>query len=103
MKDSLAMLLKTNGGKMSIYRSLAMLMKRHKIHTLSRDRYDNKEVRFTRWAPQLPVEFRARGDANSASCEKTSRAIIRNPFAVILRYTNRPVLQNNGAHIHFFV
>ena len=37
MKDSLAMLLKTNGGKMSVLASLAMLMKTHGvIFSLSR-------------------------------------------------------------------
>ena len=37
MKDSLAMLLKTNGGKMSVYGLLAMLMKTNWLHLLSRD------------------------------------------------------------------
>ena len=37
MKDSLAMLLKTNGGKMSVYRPLAMLMKTKDVHVVSRD------------------------------------------------------------------
>jgi len=37
MKDSLAMLLKTNGGKMSVFSSLAMLMKIQGLFLLSRD------------------------------------------------------------------
>ena len=37
MKDSLAMLLKTNGGKMSVFSSLAMLMKKQGLSMLSRD------------------------------------------------------------------
>ena len=37
MKDSLAMSLKTNGGKMSIYSSLAMLMKIKHVRVASRD------------------------------------------------------------------
>jgi len=37
MKDSLAMLMKTNGEKMSEYRSLAMLMKTGKLFYVSRD------------------------------------------------------------------
>ena len=37
MKDSLAMLMKTNGGKMSIYGSLAMLMKIKDVYFVSRD------------------------------------------------------------------
>ena len=35
MKDSLAMLLKTHGEKMSVYRSLAMLMKEKELRPLS--------------------------------------------------------------------
>ena len=37
MKDSLAMLMKTSVGKMSVYRSLAMLMKTNDVHVVSRD------------------------------------------------------------------
>jgi len=37
MKDSLAMLLKTNGGKMSAFASLAMLLKRQWVISVSRD------------------------------------------------------------------
>jgi hypothetical protein len=37
MKDSLAMLLKTNGGKMSGFSSLAMLMKKQDLSKRSRD------------------------------------------------------------------
>ena len=37
MQDSLAMLLKTNGGKMSVYGLLAMLMKICELYVLSRD------------------------------------------------------------------
>jgi len=37
MKDSLAMLLKTNGGKMSVFVSLAMLMKTNGLFLISRD------------------------------------------------------------------
>ena len=37
VKDSLAMLLKTNGGKMSVFSSLAMLMKKQGLIQLSRD------------------------------------------------------------------
>jgi len=37
MKDSLAMLLKTNGEKMSVFRSLAMLMKNNDLKLSSRD------------------------------------------------------------------
>jgi hypothetical protein len=42
MKDSLAMLLKTNGGKMSIYRHLSMLMKINELKSLSRDVNEKK-------------------------------------------------------------
>jgi hypothetical protein len=41
MKDSLAMLLKTNGGKMSDYGSLAILMKLKDLKSPSRDVVDN--------------------------------------------------------------
>ena len=37
MKDSLAMLLKINGGKMSDFWPLAMLMKTNDLFSLSRD------------------------------------------------------------------
>jgi hypothetical protein len=37
MKDSLAMLLKTNGENLSVYRLLAMLMKTNWLYLLSRD------------------------------------------------------------------
>jgi hypothetical protein len=37
MKASLAMLLKTNGGRMSVLTSLAMLLKKHGLFCLSRD------------------------------------------------------------------
>jgi hypothetical protein len=37
MKESQAMLLKTNGGKMSDYRSLAMLMKTKDLRVVSGD------------------------------------------------------------------
>ncbi len=43
MKDSLAMLMKTNGEKMSIKWSLAMLMKIMELLCLSRD-VDEKKV-----------------------------------------------------------
>jgi hypothetical protein len=42
MKASLAMLLKTNGGKMSVSSSLAMFMKRHGLFSVSRDIDENK-------------------------------------------------------------
>ena len=42
MKDSLAMLLKTNGGKMSVFSSLAMLMKKQGLFLVSRDVDENK-------------------------------------------------------------
>jgi hypothetical protein len=38
------MLLKTNGEKMSVYRPLAMLMKKHELKSLSRD-VDEKKGR----------------------------------------------------------
>jgi hypothetical protein len=37
MKDNQAMLLKTNRGKMSVFRLLAMLMKKNELKSLSRD------------------------------------------------------------------
>jgi len=37
MKDSFAMLLKTNGEKMSLFPSLAMLMKINDLYAVSRD------------------------------------------------------------------
>jgi hypothetical protein len=37
MKDSLAILLKTNGVKMSVFASLAMLLKKQGLFKLSRD------------------------------------------------------------------
>jgi hypothetical protein len=43
MKDSFAMLLKTNGEKMSVYWPLAMLMKISKLACFSRDPYEKKE------------------------------------------------------------
>ena len=42
MKDSLAMLLKTNGGKMSLLASLAMLLKKQLVIFVSRDVDENK-------------------------------------------------------------
>jgi hypothetical protein len=42
MKESLAMLLKTNGGKMSENSSLAMLMKPRELKSLSGDVCENK-------------------------------------------------------------
>ena len=42
MKDSLAMLLKTNGGKMSVLASLAMLLKKQGLFELSRDVNEKK-------------------------------------------------------------
>jgi hypothetical protein len=42
MKEFLAMLLKTNGGKMSDFCSLAMLMKTNDLKVVSRDVDDNK-------------------------------------------------------------
>jgi hypothetical protein len=42
MKDSLAMLMKTNGGKMSAFVSLAMLMKTNGLFFLSGDRDEKK-------------------------------------------------------------
>jgi hypothetical protein len=42
MKESLAMLLKTNAGKMSENRSLAMLMKSRELKSLSGDVDENK-------------------------------------------------------------
>jgi len=42
VKESLAMLLKTNGEKMSENRSLAMLMKIHELKSLSGDVDENK-------------------------------------------------------------
>jgi len=42
MKDSLAMLLKTNGGKMSLLASLAMLLKKQIVIFVSRDVDENK-------------------------------------------------------------
>ena len=47
MKDSLAMLLKTNGGKMSVYGSLAMLMKIKGLQVVSRD-IDEKKWSYRR-------------------------------------------------------
>ena len=47
MKDSLAMLLKTHVGKMSVYRPLAMLMKNKDIHVVSRD-IDEKKCGYRR-------------------------------------------------------
>ena len=44
MKDSFAMLLKTNGEKMSVYRPLAMLMKKNELKSLSRDVDEKKGV-----------------------------------------------------------
>ncbi len=41
MKDSLAMLMKTNGEKMSDYTSLAILMKTSELLRLSRDVHEN--------------------------------------------------------------
>jgi hypothetical protein len=43
MKDSLAMLLKTNGGKMPDLASLAMLMKIHGLFLVSRDVDEKKD------------------------------------------------------------
>jgi hypothetical protein len=43
MQDSLAMLLKTNGEKMSEYRPLAMLIKRMELYSFSRDVHERKE------------------------------------------------------------
>jgi hypothetical protein len=42
MQDSFAMLLKTNGGKMSVFASLAMLLKKHRLFLVSRDVYEKK-------------------------------------------------------------
>ena len=42
MKDSQAMLLKTNVEKMSENRSLAMLMKKHELKSISGDVDENK-------------------------------------------------------------
>jgi len=42
MKDSLAMLLKTNGGKMSDFEPLAMLMRIKGLFLFSRDIDENK-------------------------------------------------------------
>jgi hypothetical protein len=42
MQHRLAMLLKTNGGKMSDNRSLAMLMKTNELKVVSRDVDENK-------------------------------------------------------------
>jgi len=42
MKDSLAMLMKTNGGKMSAFASLAMLMKTNGLFLLSGDSDEKK-------------------------------------------------------------
>ena len=47
MQHSLAMLLKTNGGKMSDYRSLAMLMKTHDLKSVSGDVDEKKESYLT--------------------------------------------------------
>ena len=47
MKDSLAMLLKTNGEKMSFYGSLAMLMKINQLKSFSRDIDETKGERNT--------------------------------------------------------
>jgi hypothetical protein len=43
MKDSLAMLLKTHVGKMSVCGSLAMLLKQQRLYVVSRDVDENKE------------------------------------------------------------
>jgi hypothetical protein len=43
MKDSLAMLLKTNGDKVSVFRSLAMLMKTHDLKLVSGDVDEKKD------------------------------------------------------------
>jgi hypothetical protein len=45
MKESLAMLMKTNGEKMSDNRSLAMLMKSNELKSLSGDVDENKGER----------------------------------------------------------
>jgi hypothetical protein len=42
MKDSFAMLLKTNGGKMSLLRSIAMLLKIRELNAYSRH-FDEKQ------------------------------------------------------------
>jgi hypothetical protein len=42
MKDSLAMLLKTNIEKMSVYQPLAMLMKKNELKLLSGDVDENE-------------------------------------------------------------
>ena len=42
MQDSLAMLLKTNGGKMSDFASLAILLKKQCLYSVSRDIYEKK-------------------------------------------------------------
>ena len=44
MKDSLAMLLKTNLEKMSVFSPLAMLLKKRGLYRLSRDVDDKKWV-----------------------------------------------------------
>jgi hypothetical protein len=49
MKASLAMLLKTNVGKMSDNRSLAMLMKPHELKSLSGDVDEKNEVIEGQW------------------------------------------------------
>ena len=55
MKDSLAMLLKTNGEKMSENRPLAMLMKKNELKSLSGDVDENKGER--RLAEIMNYEF----------------------------------------------
>src|ERR1035437_10817056 len=42
IQDSLAMLLKTNGEKMSIFRPLAILLKNKELQAFSRDIYEKK-------------------------------------------------------------
>jgi hypothetical protein len=42
MQQYLAMLLKTNGGKLSVYRPLAILMKTNELKLLSRDVNEKK-------------------------------------------------------------
>jgi hypothetical protein len=55
MKESLAMLLKTNGEKMSENRPLAMLMKKNELKSLSGDVDENKGER--RQAEIMNYEF----------------------------------------------
>jgi hypothetical protein len=96
MKDSLAMSLKTNGGKMSVYGPLAMLMKRHGLQQLSRDRYDNKHVSATVSTGSSPRNLRVRDSAKSVGCRKTTHPIIRHLSAfhsvrsenAVIAYTN---------------